>query len=134
MSFAPRLSLLCLFASFPLAGQQRTAPPAASRPAAPAAPAAPHDSVRGAVSAVDLRARTLDITTGVGFALRIVRLQVPADVPITDREDGQREPMRLAELKPGDIVRATFGGRQAGLVAYVIERVGRMDRGVESTP
>jgi len=131
MSFAPRLSLLCLFVSFPLAGQQRTAPPPASRPAAPAAP---HDLVRGAVSAVDLRARTLDVTTGVGFALRIVRLQVPADVPITDREDGQREPMRLAELKPGDIVRATFGGRQTGLVAYVIERVGRMDRGVEPTP
>ena len=128
MRFAMLVLPLYLFVSLPLAGQQRTAPPPASRPIAP------HDSVRGAVSAVDLHARTVDVTTGVGFALRVVRLHVPPDVPITDREGGQREPMRLAELKPGDIVRATFGGRQTGVVAYVIERVGRMDRGVEPTP
>jgi len=41
------------------------------------APTAPHDSVRGAIRAVNMRARTLEVTTGVGFALRIVRLQVP---------------------------------------------------------
>lgn len=122
-----QLSLVLLLAPLPLAAQQPTAPPAAR-------PAAPHDSVRGAVRAVDIRARTLDVTTGVGFAIRIVRLQVPADVPITNREGGQRQTMRLAELKPGDIVRATFGGRQTGLVAYVIERVGRMATGVEPTP
>ena len=97
-------------------------------------PTVPHDSVRGAVRAVDLRARTLEVTTGVGFALRVVKLQVPPEVPITDRKTSQPEPMRLAELKPGDVVRATFGGRQTGFVAYVIERLGRMDQGVESTP
>jgi hypothetical protein len=97
-------------------------------------PIAPHDSVRGAVRVVDLRARTLEVTTGVGFALRVVKLQVPADVPITDRKAGQRAPIRLAELKPGDVVRATFGGRQTGFVAYVIERLGRMDKGVEPAP
>jgi hypothetical protein len=127
MRLATRLSLLCLFLSAPLAGQQRTAPP-------PARPLAPHDSVRGTVSAVNLRDHTLDVTTGVGFALRLVRLQVPPDVPITDRESAQPEPMRLAELKPGDIVRATFGGRQTAVVAYAIERIGRMDRGVEPAP
>lgn len=109
-----------------LGAQQPTAPPAR--------PAAPHDSLRGAVRAVDMRARTLEVTTGVGFALRVVKLQVPPDVPITDREGGQRDPMRLAELKPGDIVRATFGGRTQGLVAYLIERVGRLEQGAEPTP
>jgi hypothetical protein len=94
-------------------------------------PAAPHDSVRGAVRTVDVQARTLEVTSGVGYAIRVVKLQVPPDVPITDREHGRDGSIRFAELKPGDVVRAVFGGRQAGLVAYVIERVGRMDQGVE---
>jgi hypothetical protein len=94
----------------------------------------PHDSVQGAVRAVDVRARSLEVTTGVGFALRVVRLQVPASVPISDREGGQRASIKLSELKPGDVIRAVFGGRPTGFVAYVIERVGRMDAGVEPTP
>jgi hypothetical protein len=97
-------------------------------------PAAPHDSVRGAIRAVDVRTRTLEITTGVGLALRIVKLQVPAGVPITDREDGQPELIGLGELKRGDVVRARFGGGSTGFVAYTIERVGRMETGVDPTP
>jgi hypothetical protein len=97
-------------------------------------PIAPHDSVRGAIRAVDLRARTLEVTTGVGYALRVVRLQVPASVPITDRKAGQGEPIKLGELKPGDVIRASFGGRATGFVAYTIERVGRMEAGVEPSP
>ncbi len=120
------VSLVVCFAPFALAAQQPTA--------VPSRPTAPHDSVRGAVSAVDVQARTLDVTTGVGFAIRIVRLQVPADVPITDRGRGQRAPMRFVELKPGDVVRAAFGNRPTGLVAYAIERVGRMVTGVDSRP
>ena len=118
------LSLASLIAPLALAAQQPTAPPTAQ-------PTAPHDSVRGAIRAVDVRARTLEVTTGVGYALRVVRLQVPASVPITDRKGGQQgEPIKLAELKPGDVIRAAFGGRATGFVAYTIERVGRM----ESTP
>jgi len=90
---------------------------------------------------VDVRARTLDVTTGVGYALRVVRLQVPASVPITDKKGGGRggrggqgETIKLAELKPGDVIRAAFGGRPTGFVAYTIERVGRMEAGVESKP
>jgi hypothetical protein len=97
-------------------------------------PVVPHDSVKGAIRAVDVRARTLEVTTGVGFALRVVRLQVPPSVPITDRQAAQGEPIKLGELKPGDVVRAVFGGRPKGFVAYTIERVGRMDAGVESSP
>lgn len=109
----PLLSLL--FAPLTLAAQQATAP---------------HDSVRGAIRVVDVRARTLQVTSGVGFALRVVQLQVPTGVPITDREGTQPEPIGLAALKPGDVIRATFGARPTGFVAYTIERVGRM----ESTP
>ena len=102
--------------------------------AAQARPIVPHDSVRGSIRTVDVRTRTLEVTTGVGFALRVVRLQVPADVPITNKERGQGEPIRLGELRPGDIIRAVFGGRATGFVAYTIERLGRMEVGVESTP
>lgn len=91
--------------------------------------AVPHDSVQGAVRTVDVRTRSLEVTTGVGYALRVVRLQVPTAVPITDRKNG-RGAINLAELKPGDVVRVSFGGRQTGFVAYTIERVGRMEAGV----
>lgn len=113
------LSLALLVAPIGLAAQQTTAP---------------HDSVRGAIRAVDVRTRTLEITTGVGLAVRIVTLQVPAGVPITDREDGQPELIGLGALKRGDVVRARFGGGSTGLVAYTIERVGRMETGVDPTP
>lgn len=108
------LSLGLLLAPLALAAQQ---------------PTAPHDSVQGAVRTVDVRARTIEVTTGVGFALRLVRMQVPAEVPITNRAAGQAAPLKLAELKPGDVIRALFGARPTGFVAYTIERVGRMDGG-----
>jgi hypothetical protein len=113
------LSLASLVAPLVLAAQQSTVP---------------HDSVRGAIRAVNVRARTLEVTTGVGFALRVVRLQVPASVPITERKGGQGAALKLAELKPGDVIRAAFGGRATGFVAYTIERVGRMEAGVEPAP
>ena len=68
--------------------------------------------------------------TGVGLALRVVRLQVPAAVPITDRKGALGAPINLAKLKPGDVIRVSFGSRPTGLVAYTIERVGRMEVGV----
>jgi hypothetical protein len=113
------ISLVLFITPLALAGQQ---------------PTAPHDTVRGAIRAVDAGARTLEVTTGVGFAIRVVRLQVPAGVPITAREDGPSAPIGLGELKRGDVIRASFGSRPTGLVAYTIERVGRMETGVESTP
>jgi len=109
------LSLACFIAPLALAAQQ---------------PTTPHDSVRGAIRAVDTGARTLEVTTGVGLALRVVHLQVPAAVPITDQKGSQGAPISLAELKPGDVIRVSFGSRPTGFVAYTIERVGRMDAGV----
>jgi len=128
MHRATLVSLALLAAPLALPAQQPTAPPPAP------VPAASHDTVLGAIRAVDVRARTLEVTTGVGFAIRIVRLQVPAGVPITDREDGQPEVIGLGALKSGDVIRARFGGGPRGFVAYTIERVGRMETGVGPTP
>ena len=50
------LSLASFIAPLALAAQQ---------------PTTPHDSVRGAIRAVDTGARTLEVTTGVGLALRV---------------------------------------------------------------
>jgi hypothetical protein len=92
-----------------------------------AAPAAaqqsPHDSVQGAVRVVDVRARTIEVTTSVGMALRVVRLRVPPQTRIT----AGGAPLAFAQLKPGDIIRVSFGSRPSGSVAYAIERVGRME-------
>jgi len=111
------LSLGSLLIPFAVAAQQ-------------VAPTAPHDSVRGAIRAVDTSARTLEVTAGVGFAIRVVRLQVPPAVPITDRKGTQGAPINLAELKPGDVIRVSFGSRPTGFVAYTIERIGSMEAGV----
>lgn len=90
-----------------------------------AAQQAPHDSVQGAVRAVDQRARTIEVTTGVGLALRAVRLRVPATTQIT----AAGATLPFTALKPGDIVRVTFGARPEGYVAYTIEWIGDMATG-----
>jgi hypothetical protein len=108
------------------AAQQPTAPPPT--------PAAPHDTVRGAIRSIDAQAGIVEVSTGVGYALRVVQLRVPASLSITTREGGQTESIKLAELRLGDVVRATFGGQAAPFLAYTIERVGRMETGVSSRP
>jgi hypothetical protein len=111
--------------------QQHTA----ARPAPPAAaPAVPHDSVRGAIRSIDVRSRTVEVTAGVGYALRVVALQIPASVSITNRQGSQPDVIALGQLKLGDVVRAQFGGTAAPFVVYTIERLGRMTTGVDSTP
>ena len=94
-------------------------------PSVAAAQQTPHDSVRGAVRVVDTSAHALEVITGVGMALRVVRLQVPAGLPVTTPSGGAS--LALSELRPGDVVRVTFGNRTGGLVAYTIERLGRME-------
>jgi hypothetical protein len=94
--------------------------------------APPHDSIRGAVRVVNVKARTLEVTAGVGMALRVVRLQVPAGVPVATQGGGAT--LTLRDLRPGDVVRVSYGARPGGYVAYTIERVGRMDAGLGSTP
>lgn len=130
MRIAPLVVTLLIAMSVAEAAAQQ---PAAAPQATPA-PAVPHDTVRGAIRAIDARARTVDITSGVGFAIHVVQLRIPADVPITDRESGKGEAIRLGELRLGDVIRAQFGGQASPFVAYTIERVGRMATGVDTLP
>jgi hypothetical protein len=90
----------------------------------------PTHNVQGAVRLVDARARALEVTTGVGMALRVVRVQVPTDIRIT----AAGATLTLSQLAPGDIVRISYGGQPGGYRAYTIERVGRMQSGLEGAP
>ena len=126
------LSAALFIAPLVAAAQQPTAAPPA--PAATTAAAVPHDTVRGAIRSIDAQAGIVEVSSGVGYALRVVQLRVPAGVPITDREGGQTESIKLAELRLGDVVRASFGGQAAPFLAYTIERVGSMETGVSSRP
>jgi hypothetical protein len=90
----------------------------------------PTHNVQGAVRVVDVPGRAFEITTGVGMALRVVRLQVPADTRVTAA--GAVVP--LSQLGPGDIVRVSYGGQPGRYLAYTIERLGRMATGLDVTP
>ena len=81
----------------------------------------PTHNVQGAVRVVDVRARTLEVTTGVGMALRVVRLAVPAQVQVM--ASGSALP--FARLQPGDVVRVSYGSQHGAYVAYTIERLER---------
>jgi len=116
---APFLCVLLATALAPAAAQQAPAPAAAA-----------HDSLVAAVQKVDVRTRTIEVTGGVGLALRVVRLQVPADTRITAKGAA----LRFELLMPGDVLRVSFGARQTGNVAYTIERLGNMATGREQTP
>ena len=82
----------------------------------------PAHSVQGTVRVVDVRGRAFEVTTGVGMALRVVRLQVPADTRLT----AAGAALPLAQLQPGDLVRVSYGSRPSGYVAYTIERLERV--------
>jgi type IV secretory pathway ATPase VirB11/archaellum biosynthesis ATPase len=90
----------------------------------------PHATVTGAIRVVNNRTRTLEVTTGVGMALRAVKLQLAADTRIT--AEGAALP--ADSLKAGDIVRISYGARPGGFVAYTIERIGRLSETEEKSP
>jgi hypothetical protein len=101
-----------------------------SLPPVAATQVVPGDTVVAAVQRVNPRTRTIDLTSGVGLALRVVRLQVPAETPIT----AGGHALRFDLIVPGDVLRVSFGARQTGYVAYTIERIGHMSTGREPTP
>jgi len=108
------LGPLCIIAAFATVAtaQQTPQPP----------PPPPTHHVQGAVHAVDVRGRALEVLTGVGMAFRVVRLQVPADTRMT----AAGAPLTLARLQAGDLVRVSYGARPGGFVAYSIERLERV--------
>jgi hypothetical protein len=66
----------------------------------PAAADAPR-TVVATVCAVDAKALTIELVTGVGHALRLIQVSVAAECEIR----GAETPARLADLRAGNIVR-----------------------------
>ena len=71
------------------------------------------------VRAVNARAGTLELITGVGMSLRVVRMNT---APTTRLVAAGAAP-RLADLKPGDVVRTECRRTAAGLVADRVEKL-----------
>lgn len=83
------------------------------------AQAAPSYSYHGTVHAVNARAGSLDLITGVGMALRLVHMTTSPTTLFSSASAG----IQLAGLKPGDVVRADCRRTDAGLVASRIEKI-----------
>ncbi len=80
---------------------------------------APSYTYQGTIRAVNARAGTLELITGVGMSLRVVRMKTAA----TTRLVAAGTSPRLADLKPGDVVRAECRRTAAGLVADRVEKL-----------
>jgi hypothetical protein len=76
-------------------------------------------TVRGTVHAVEPKTGSVEVVTGVGMALRLVRLQAMPTTRIIRGAAG----VVLTELKRGDVVRAECHWTDKGLVADRIEKV-----------
>jgi hypothetical protein len=74
---------------------------------------------QGTVQAVHPKTASFDLVIGVGYALRVLHMRTS---PVTQfAGDGAR--LSLADLKPGDIVRAECRMTPTGLVADRVEKV-----------
>ena len=116
--------LILTLAIFALAFAARSSPPAPTPPEPPAVGGEPA-YLNCTVRAVDTKASTLEVITGVGYALRQYRMSVAPACSITV---GGSE-TDLKGLKPGAIVRVRYQPVAAGpkaparLMATAIETV-----------
>jgi hypothetical protein len=74
---------------------------------------------QGTVQAVHPKSASFDLVVGVGFALRVVHMRTSP----TTQFASERTKLSLANLKPGDIVRAECRMTATGLVADRVEKV-----------
>lgn len=118
--------LLLTLAVLALAFGPRSSPPASAPAVPPEPPAAGGEPayLNCTVRAVDTKARTIDVITGVGYALRQYRMGVAPACEITV---GGSE-ADLKSLKPGTIIRVRYqpvavGKAAARLIATSIETV-----------
>jgi|GEM_PF-5842453 len=99
------LVLLLIIASVTLSHQTdpraAIAQPSAVQPEPAAREARP---VVGTVRAVDPKAHTIEVITGVGHAFRLVRVEIAPDAEIRDRG----APSGLADIQRGRIVRIQY--------------------------
>ena len=79
------------------------------------------------VNAVDSRAGTIDLLTGVGHALRIVHVHIPRRLEMRDVH-GARP---MTALSPGSIVYVEYQRTPAGMMATTLELREMRPRGVK---
>ncbi|PYO42841.1 MAG: hypothetical protein DMD33_09255 [Gemmatimonadetes bacterium] len=109
-----RIAALCAILLTPLA----ISGPAGNRTQSAAQPA-PSYTYRGTVHAVNASTGTLDLITGVGMSLRLVHLSAGPAVHTSAPTAG----LRMADVKPGDIVTVECHRTSAGLVVDRIEKL-----------
>jgi len=95
-----------------------TAAPADWRALNSAQPA-PSYTYRGTVRVVNARTGTLELITGVGMSLRVVRISTTSTTSLAAAGAAPR----LADFKPGDVVRAECRRTATGLVADRVEKI-----------
>ena len=78
-----------------------------------------HEQLTGTVMTADPRGRTIDLVTGVGYALRVRRLHLPAGVDIK----AQGVAVEFSRLTPGCVVRTECAISRAGAVASAVELI-----------
>jgi hypothetical protein len=71
------------------------------------------------VQSIDAQAKTLEIVTGVGYALRVVKLSWKTAPTVKAAAAGAS----LSQLKPGDLVRVEYAKAPEGNVVRTIERL-----------
>ena len=86
---------------------------------APSSPQLAAYTYQGTVQGVQSKTASFDLVIGVGFALRVVHMRT---LPVTQFAGGGAK-MSLADLKPGDVVRAECRMTTTGLVADRVEKV-----------
>jgi hypothetical protein len=86
---------------------------------APSSPQPAAYTYLGTVQAVQPKTASFDLVVGVGYALRVVHMRT---LPVTQFAGGGAR-MSLADLKPGDVVRAECRMTASGLVADRVEKV-----------
>lgn len=90
---------------------------------APSSPQPAAYTYQGTVQAVQPKTASFDLVVGVGFALRVVHMRTS---PVTQFARGGAR-MSLADLKPGDVVRAECRMTATGLVADRVKKVESSD-------
>ena len=106
--------LILSLAMFLAGGATSAAPPS---PAATPAAAGPSVTLTATVQSIDAQARTLQVVTGVGYALRVVKISWKEAPTVKAAAAGTG----MAQLKPGDLVRVEYTKAPEGNVVKTIE-------------
>jgi hypothetical protein len=99
----------------------------AQEPAGARAPLTGTERLVGTIKAIDPRAGTVDLVTGVGLSLRLRHIHLPAAL----RAKGAPSESSAVALAPGAIVRLECHRTTEGTVASTVELVRPAPRGMK---